>query len=67
MFSATGRVIEAAVARPGDQPAEESVGDGATMDWDGRTDHGSRAKAGVYLCRMTAGAFVAERRLSLPP
>jgi hypothetical protein len=38
-----------------------------TLSWDGRTDRGGRAEAGVYLCRMTAGTFVAERRVSLLP
>ena len=35
--------------------------------WDGRTDSGARAGGGIYLCRMTAGEFHAERRITLLP
>ncbi len=35
--------------------------------WDGRLDAGGRAGAGVYLCRITAGGFVAERRVTRLP
>jgi hypothetical protein len=38
-----------------------------SLVWDGHTDGGEHARAGLYLCRMTAGSFVAERRLTLLP
>lgn len=38
-----------------------------SFSWDGRTDRGGRAAAGVYLCRMTTREFTAERRMSLLP
>lgn len=36
-------------------------------EWRGLTETGARAPAGVYLCRIIAGTFVAERRVSLRP
>lgn len=38
-----------------------------TVGWDGATASGSRARAGVYLCRMTAGEFRARRAIVLAP
>jgi hypothetical protein len=35
--------------------------------WNGATEAGSRARAGVYLCRMIAGEFSARRTLVLRP
>ena len=35
--------------------------------WNGRVERGGGTRAGVYLCRITAGAFVAERRITLVP
>jgi hypothetical protein len=35
--------------------------------WDGATSGGTRARAGVYLCRMTAGEFRARRTIVLRP
>lgn len=35
--------------------------------WDGATSAGERVRAGVYLCRMTAGEFRARRTLVLRP
>ena len=37
------------------------------VTWDGLTEHGGRAAAGVYLCRMKAGDFTAQKRISLLP
>ena len=36
-----------------------------TLEWDGRTSSGTRAAAGVYLYRMTAGAFREQRHMVL--
>ncbi|MEO5617283.1 MAG: FlgD immunoglobulin-like domain containing protein [Candidatus Eisenbacteria bacterium] len=38
-----------------------------SVQWSGRNERGERAAAGVYLCRLTAGSFVAERRMTLLP
>ncbi len=38
-----------------------------TIEWDRRTDHGSRAHAGIYLCRLRAGSIVDQRRIVLLP
>ena len=35
--------------------------------WTGDTDGGGRAAAGIYLCRMKAGAFESEKRMTLLP
>ncbi len=37
----------------------------ASVTWDGRTDHGSRAGAGIYWARFEAAGRVLTRRLSL--
>ncbi|MEO5616656.1 MAG: galactose oxidase-like domain-containing protein [Candidatus Eisenbacteria bacterium] len=46
---------------------EQMVAGRHTASWNGRFEQGSRTRAGVYLCRITAGAFVAERRITLVP
>jgi hypothetical protein len=38
-----------------------------SLSWNGSSDRGPRASAGVYLCRMRAGEFTAEKRISLLP
>ena len=38
---------------------------GYQVRWDGRTDGGTAAGAGVYLLRLTAGAEVATRRFAI--
>lgn len=37
------------------------------VEWNGSGDAGRRAPAGIYLCRMTADTFSAERRVTLVP
>ena len=36
-------------------------------EWNGSTESGGHAAAGIYLCRMKAGAFTAQKRISLLP
>jgi len=36
-----------------------------TLEWDGRTSAGTPARAGVYLCRMSAGSFRQKQHLVL--
>jgi len=36
-----------------------------TLEWDGRGDAGERCPPGLYLCRVSAGALHAERKLVL--
>lgn len=38
-----------------------------SITWDGSTNNGGKAAAGIYLCRMRAGEFTAEKRISLLP
>ena len=37
------------------------------VKWNGVVESGERARAGVYLCRMSAGTFTAEQRMTLLP
>jgi len=37
------------------------------VTWDGQMEGSSRAAPGVYLCRMKAGTFTAEKRMTLLP
>jgi hypothetical protein len=34
-----------------------------TLTWDGRSDRATRARAGVYFCRLQAGDFTATRKI----
>jgi hypothetical protein len=58
VFDLLGRYVATPVQ--GDYPAGTH-----TIEWDLRCDDGSRARPGVYVCRMTAGEFSAIRKLSV--
>ncbi len=60
VFDAMGRRVTTLV--------DGSLAPGAhAYDWDGRDQRGALVGPGVYLYRMTAGAFTAQRRLVLLP
>ncbi len=56
VFDVSGRLVRILVDEPR-SPGEHVAA------WDGNTRSGAPARAGVYLCRMQAGSFVATRRL----
>ena len=58
VYDAAGRRV--AVLRSGLQPAGRHA-----ATWSGRDERGQRAPAGVYFCRLTAGAFVQTQRFVL--
>ena len=58
VFDTSGRRVRTLLAAS--QPAGRHA-----VTWDGRDDRGLRQPAGVYHCRLQAGAFVAARGLSL--
>jgi hypothetical protein len=60
LFDVQGRRV-AVLANHSESAGRHSV------SWSGQTEGGLRAKAGIYLCRMTAGSFTAERRVTLLP
>jgi hypothetical protein len=37
------------------------------IEWNGLGDGGDRVRAGLYVCRLQAGAFTAERKLLIVP
>lgn len=60
LFDAQGRRVRTLAA--GRHPAGFHA-----LDWDRRDDAGRQVEAGVYLCRLEAGAFQARRKLVLLP
>lgn len=58
VFDLLGRRVR--VLTEGDYPAGEHA-----VAWDGRQDAGAPARSGVYMYRMTAGAFTARRTVVL--
>ena len=60
VFDLAGRRVATLV--DGIQPAGRH-----SRAWDGRNSRGMRASAGVYLCRMIAGDFTAQRHLVYVP
>ena len=60
VFDLAGRRVATLV--DGIQPAGRH-----SRAWDGRNSRGVRASAGVYLCRMIAGEFRAQRHLVFVP
>ncbi|MCC6348819.1 MAG: hypothetical protein IT347_04400 [Candidatus Eisenbacteria bacterium] len=60
VFDVLGRRV-ATLADDEFPPGRHAIG------WDGATTSGERARAGVYLCRMTAGEFRARRTIVLRP
>jgi len=59
IFDLTGRRVR--TLRDG---VHEAAGARA-VDWDGRDDLGRSLGSGMYLCRMTAGAYRETRRMLL--
>jgi hypothetical protein len=49
-------------------PHDAAIGAGRhTIEWNGADENGSRVHAGLYVCRLQAGSFRAERKLLIVP
>jgi flagellar hook assembly protein FlgD len=60
VFDVLGRQVR--VIADASYPAGEH-----SLVWDGRDSNGTPVRAGVYLCRMTAGEFRAQRTMVMVP
>jgi hypothetical protein len=58
IYDVAGKQVRSLVARPFAAGVHRA-------SWDGRDDHGQAAAAGVYFCRMDAGALRQTRRMVL--
>jgi len=50
------------VLADGERPSGKHI-----VAWNGRDEYGRAVGAGVYICRMTAGAFTETRRMLYLP